>query len=51
MAPVRLVLHRLLCYNETVQNTRKHEFLVEWRGLGVFVAKNLDVTLFSGLVC
>jgi hypothetical protein len=50
MAPIRLVLHRLSCSNETVQNARKHEFLVEWRGSGVFVAKNSDVILFSALV-
>jgi hypothetical protein len=50
MAPVRLVLYRLSCSNETVQNAQKHEFLVEWRGSSVFVAKNSDVTLFSALV-
>jgi hypothetical protein len=33
-----------------VQNTPKHEFLVQWSGSGAFVAKNSDATLFSELV-
>jgi hypothetical protein len=49
MAPVRLVLHRLSCSNETVQDARKHEFLVEWRGSSMFVAKNAKATSFSEL--
>jgi hypothetical protein len=44
MAPVRPVLHRLSCSNETVRNTPKHEFWVQWSGSGTFVAKNSDVT-------
>jgi hypothetical protein len=40
MAPVRPVLHRLSCSNETVQNAPKHEFWVQWIGSGAFVAKN-----------
>jgi hypothetical protein len=40
MAPVRPVLHRLSCSNETVRNAPKHEFWVQWSGSGAFVAKN-----------
>jgi DNA-binding GntR family transcriptional regulator len=50
MAPVRLVLHQLLCSNETVRNAPKHEVLVKWSGSGSFVAKNSDATLFNELV-
>jgi hypothetical protein len=50
MAPVRLVLHRLSCSNESVQNALKHEFWVQWSGSGAFVVKNSDATLFSELV-
>jgi hypothetical protein len=46
MAPVRLVL----CCNETVRNTTKHEFFVRWSGSCVFVVKNLEATSFSELV-
>jgi hypothetical protein len=38
------------CSNESVRNTQKHEFLVQWIGSGPFVAKNSDATLFSELV-
>jgi hypothetical protein len=40
MAPVRPVLHRLSCSNETVRNAPKLEFWVQWSGSGAFVAKN-----------
>jgi hypothetical protein len=50
MAPVRPVLHRLSCSNETVLNAPKHEFWVQRIGLGVFVAKNFEATSFSELV-
>jgi hypothetical protein len=50
MALVRLVLHRLLCTNDTVQNALKHVFYAEWSGSGAFVAKNSDATLYSELV-
>jgi hypothetical protein len=50
MAPVRLVLHQLTCSNETVRNTPKHEFWVQWRGSGAFVAKYFDATSFSEFV-
>jgi hypothetical protein len=50
MAPVRLVLHRLSCSNETVQNAPKHEFWVQWSGSGAFVVKNSNATLCSELV-
>jgi hypothetical protein len=50
MAPVRPVLHRLSCSNETVRNGPKHEFWVKRSGSGAFVAKNSDATLFSELV-
>jgi hypothetical protein len=47
MAPVRPVLHRLSCSNETVRNTHKYQFCVKWSGSGAFVAKNFEVTSFS----
>jgi hypothetical protein len=50
MAQVRLVLHRLTCSIEMVRNAPKHEFWVQWSGLGAFVAKISDTTLFSELV-
>jgi hypothetical protein len=50
MAPVRRVLHRRSCSNETVRNTPKHEFWVQWSGSVALVAKNLDATTFSELV-
>jgi hypothetical protein len=50
IAPVRPVLHQLSCSNETVRNTPKHVFWVQWSGSGSFVAKNTDAMLFSGLV-
>jgi hypothetical protein len=50
MASVRPVLHRLSCINETVRNAPKYEFWVQWSGIGVFVAKNFEATLFSELV-
>jgi hypothetical protein len=40
MAPVRPVLRRLSCSNETVRNAPKLELLVKWSGAGAFVAKN-----------
>jgi hypothetical protein len=50
MAPVRPVLHRLSCCNETVSDAPKYEFWIQWSGSGTFVAKNSDVTSFSELV-
>jgi hypothetical protein len=50
MVLVRPVLYRLSCYNETVRNSPKHEFWVQWSGSGAFVAKISDATLFSELV-
>jgi hypothetical protein len=50
MAPVRPVLHRLSCSNETAQNTLKYEFWVQWSGSGAFVVKNFDATSFSKFV-
>jgi hypothetical protein len=47
MAPVRPVLHRLSGSNETVRNTPKNEFWVQWIGSGAFVAKNFEATSFS----
>jgi hypothetical protein len=35
---------------ETLCNTPKHEFRVHWSGLGVFIAKNPDVTLWHELL-
>jgi hypothetical protein len=48
-APVRSILHRSSCTNETVQNAPKHEFGVQQGGSGVFVAENSDVTLLLEL--
>jgi hypothetical protein len=50
MAPVRPVLHRLSCSNETVRKTTKHELWVQWSGFGAFVAKNSNTTFFSELM-
>jgi hypothetical protein len=50
MAPVRLVLHRLSCSNETVRYAAKQEFLVQWSGSGAVIAKNYHATSFSELV-
>jgi hypothetical protein len=44
VAPVRPVLHRLLCRNETVRNAPEHEFWVQWSGSRAFGAKNFDAT-------
>jgi hypothetical protein len=33
-----------------VRNSLKHEYWVQWSGLGAFVAKNFDATSFSELV-
>ena len=35
---------------QTLCNLRKHEFRVQWGGLGAFVVKNLDVTSWHELV-
>jgi hypothetical protein len=43
-------LHRLSCSNDTVRDTPKYEFWVQWSGSGAFVAKNSNATLFSELV-
>jgi hypothetical protein len=50
MAPVRPVLQRLACSNETVRNAPKLEFWVEWIASGAFVAKNSSATSFNALV-
>ena len=51
IAPVDPILHRVSCSYETLTNAPKtlynapkHEFRVQWGGLGAFVAKNPDVT-------
>jgi hypothetical protein len=44
IAPLRRVLHRLLCSNKMVQNATKHLFRVQWGGSGTCVAKNSDTT-------
>ena len=49
--PVRPVLHRVSKVNQTSQmhqnctNAPKHEFRVQWGGLGALVKKNSDATL------
>jgi hypothetical protein len=50
MAPVRPILPRLSCSNETVQNAPNHEFWVQWSGSRAFVAKNFEATSFSELL-
>jgi hypothetical protein len=50
MAPVRPVLDRLSCSNETVRNNTKHEFWIQWSGSGALVVKIFEVTSFSELV-
>jgi hypothetical protein len=50
MALVRPVLPRLLCSNEMVRNTLRHEFLVKWSGSSAFVAKSSDATSFRELM-
>jgi hypothetical protein len=50
MAPVRPVLHRLSCSNETVRNAPKHEFWVQCSGWAAFVVKNCVAISFSELV-
>ena len=57
IALVHPVLHRVSCGYETIPNAPKHyanapkhEFKVQWSGLGAFVAKNLDVTSWHELL-
>jgi hypothetical protein len=50
MVLIRPVLHQLSCSNETVRDIPKHEFWVQWTGLGAFVAKYSDATFFSEIV-
>src|SRR6185312_190839 len=35
---------------QTLRNTRKHEFRIQWGGSGAFVAKNSDVTSWHELL-
>jgi hypothetical protein len=49
MAPVRPVLHRHSCRNETDRNAPKHECWVQRSGSGAFVTKNFDATSFIEL--
>jgi hypothetical protein len=46
IAPVRPILHQSSCSNKMVRNATKHEFGVQWGGLGAFLAKNSDATSF-----
>ena len=56
IAPVQPILHRVSCSKETLpnaptlRNASKHEFRVQWGGLGAFVVKNSDATLWHKLV-
>ena len=36
--------------NKTVRNAPKHEFRLQWGGLGAFVVKNSDVTSWHELL-
>ena len=54
---VHPVLHRVSCGYETIPNAPKtlcdapkHEFRVQWSGLGAFLAKNPDVTSWHELL-
>ena len=54
IAPVHTVLHRVQLRNHnkctaTLWNIWKHEFRVQWGGLGAFIAKNPDVTSWHEL--
>jgi hypothetical protein len=49
MEPVRQVLHRLSCSNETVRNAPKYKFWVQWSESGAFVANKANATSFSEL--
>jgi len=42
IAPVQPILHRVPCSIETLPNAPKHEFRVQFCGLGVFVAKKIQ---------
>ena len=37
-------------FTQTVRNTPKHKFRVQWGGSGVYVAKNSDATSWHELV-
>ena len=37
-------------YTQIVQNAPKREFRVQWGGLGAFIAKNSDATLWHELL-
>jgi hypothetical protein len=50
MAHVRPVLQQLSCSNEMVRNAPKHEFWLQWSGVGALVVKNSDATSFSQIV-
>ena len=55
IAPVQPVLHRVSCSNETLPNApkrdaHKHEFRVQWGGLGAFVVKKSDATSWRELM-
>jgi hypothetical protein len=49
MALVRPVLHRLSSSKETVRNSPKLEFWVQWSGSGAIVAKNVDANFLAYL--
>jgi hypothetical protein len=49
MAPVRPVLHRLSCSNETVRDAAKNEFWFQWSGSHAFIGKKANATSFSEL--
>ena len=57
IAPVHPVLHQLSCNYETIPNApkhyethQKHEFRVQWGGLGALVAKNYNATSWLELL-
>ena len=57
IAPVQPILHRVSCSNEMVPNAAKHyetqqrmSLGVQWGGLGAFVVKTFDATLWHLLL-
>ena len=57
IAPVHPIFHRVSYSYETIPNApkhyetqQKHEFRVQWGGLGALVAKNYNATLWHELL-
>ena len=50
IAPVQPILHRVYNRNKTIRNVTKHDFRVQWVGLGAFIAKTSDATSWLELL-